>query len=82
MVTWPSLVMLSLGGLLGSSISTPFRLDGFVQYFSNMPSLIHLFRDRERDSARTPLGVRVSKRTTGRVDCHRAWCRITKPFWN
>ena len=38
MVTLPSFIMLSLGGLLGSSLTTPFRLDGFDQYFSNMPS--------------------------------------------
>jgi hypothetical protein len=56
MVTWPSLVMLSFGGLFGSSITTPFRFVGFDQYFSNIPSLIHFCRDRKRDSARTPLG--------------------------
>lgn len=48
----PILVMLSFGGLFGS---TPFRFEGFVQYFSNMPSLIHFWRDRVSDSARTPL---------------------------
>lgn len=46
MTTWPSLIMVSLAGLLGSSITTPFRLEGLDQYFSNMPSLIHLCRDR------------------------------------
>lgn len=55
MVTWPSLTMLSLGGLLGSSMTTPFRLTGLDQYFSKMLSLIHLWRDRVRESARTPL---------------------------
>ena len=29
MVTWPILVMLSLGGLFGSSMRTPFFLVGF-----------------------------------------------------
>jgi len=47
--------MLSLGGLLGSSMTTPFRLTGFDQYFSKMLSLIHLWRERVRESARTPL---------------------------
>lgn len=55
MVTWPILVMLSLGGFLGSSWTTPFFLTGLVQYFSKRPSLIHFCRDRESDSARTPL---------------------------
>lgn len=41
MVTWPSLAMLSFGGLFGSSITTPLRFVGFDQYFSNIPSLIH-----------------------------------------
>ena len=56
----PTLVMLSLGGFLGSSLTTPFRLWGFVQYFSKRPSWIHLWRDRESDSARTPLHQAVS----------------------
>lgn len=56
MVTVPTLDMLSLGGFFGSSFRTPLRLCGFVQYLAKRPSLIHLFRDRERDSARTPLG--------------------------
>lgn len=55
MVTWPSLVIVSLPGLLGSSITTPFLLEGLLQYFSKMPSAIHLSRDLWRDSARTPL---------------------------
>lgn len=38
MVTWPILVMLSLGGLFGSSLTMPLRFVGFVQYFSKMPS--------------------------------------------
>ena len=42
MVTWPSLTMLSLGGLFASSWTTPFRLTGLDQYFSKMLSLIHL----------------------------------------
>lgn len=54
-VTWPSLVMLSFGGLFGSSITTPLRFVGLDQYFSNMPSLVHFWRDRKSDSARTPL---------------------------
>lgn len=55
MVTVPTLVMLSFGGFLGSSWRTPLRLYGLVQYFSNRPSLIHFWRERESDSARTPL---------------------------
>lgn len=55
MVTCPSLVMLSFGGLLGSSITTPFRFVGLDQYFSNIPSVVHFCRDRARDSASTPL---------------------------
>lgn len=57
--------MLSLGGLLGSSFTTPFRLDGFVQYFSNIPSWIHFERDRESESARTPLHVQEACQKTG-----------------
>lgn len=41
MVTWPSLVMLSLGGFFELSMAAPFFLEGFVQYFSNMSSVIH-----------------------------------------
>lgn len=41
MTTGPSLIMVSLAGLPGSSMTTPFRLDGLDQYFSKMPSLIH-----------------------------------------
>lgn len=41
MVTVPILDMLSFGGLFGSSMTVPFRFMGLVQYFSNMPSLIH-----------------------------------------
>lgn len=55
MVTLPSLTIESLGGLFGSSIKTPFFLCGLVQYFSKIPSLIQVCRDRVRDSARTPL---------------------------
>jgi len=40
-VTVPSFVMLSLDGLFGSSMTTPLRLVGLDQYFSNMASLIH-----------------------------------------
>jgi hypothetical protein len=57
-ITLPIFCMLSLGGLLGSSLTTPFRLTGFVQYFSKMPSFIHFCRERVRDSARTPLRQR------------------------
>ena len=55
MRTWPSLTMDSLGGFFVSSFAAPFRLEGFVQYFSKMPSLIHLWRDRASDSGSTPL---------------------------
>lgn len=69
MVTWPTLAMLSLGGFLASSWITPFFLVGFVQYFSKRPSLIHLWRDRASDSARTPLQqtsiVMISTCSTG-----------------
>jgi hypothetical protein len=41
MVTVPILDMVSFGGFLGSSVRTPFRLCGLVQYFSNRPSLVH-----------------------------------------
>lgn len=54
-VTWPILVMPSRGGLLGGSLSIPLFLTGFVQYFSNTPSPIHMFRDLCSDSDRTPL---------------------------
>lgn len=54
-MTWPILVMVSFGGLFGSSTTTPFFLYGFVQYFSNSPSLIHFRRERTSDSAKTPL---------------------------
>jgi hypothetical protein len=36
-------------------MTTPFRFEGLTQYLSNMASLIHLCRDRVKDSARTPL---------------------------
>jgi hypothetical protein len=52
-VTVPSLTMLSFGGL--SSFTAPLRFDGFVQYFSNMVSLMYLARDRDNDSRSTPL---------------------------
>lgn len=55
MVHWPSFVIESLGGLSGLSFETPFFLVGFVQYLSNMPSLIHFFRERSTDSTITPL---------------------------
>lgn len=57
-VIWPILVMLSLGGLFGSSITTPFFLVGLDQYFSKMPSIVHFWRDRDRDSESTPLPFR------------------------
>lgn len=50
MVTWPNLTMLSLGGLLGSSMTAPLFFMGLVQYFSNICSLIHWLRDRTNDS--------------------------------
>ena len=54
-VTVPTLTMESLDGLLGSSLTTPLRFVGLVQYFSKMPSCIHFCRDRARDSLSTPL---------------------------
>lgn len=59
-VTWPIFAILSLGGLWGSSLTTPFRFVGFVQYLSKMPSWIHFWRDLERDSAKTPLRKQVT----------------------
>jgi len=41
MVTWPIFTIVSFAGLFASSFAAPFRLLGFVQYFSNMPSSIH-----------------------------------------
>jgi hypothetical protein len=58
-VTTPTLVMLSLGGFLGSSWTTPLRLCGFVQYFSKSPSWVHFCRDRDSDSVSTPLGEEI-----------------------
>ncbi len=54
MVQVPSFVIVSFAGLLVKS-GAPFFFVGFVQYFSNMPSLSHFARDRCSDSARTPL---------------------------
>ena len=54
----PIFVMESLGGFLSSSTGRPslgFFFDGFVQYFSKMPSLSHFLLDRSRDSAKTRL---------------------------
>lgn len=68
-VTVPAFVMLSLGGFLGSSLMTPFRLCGFVQYFSNKPSLIQRLRDLDRDSARTPLSPMDWKSLLARSSC-------------
>jgi hypothetical protein len=51
----PSFVIDSLGGLLGGCSVLPFLFTGFVQYFSNMPSLSHFCRDLCNESGRTPL---------------------------
>ena len=51
----PSLVMESLEGLFAGCSTTPFFFTGFVQYFSNMPSLSHFCRDLCNESGRTPL---------------------------
>lgn len=54
----PIFVMESLGGFLSSSTGRPslgFFFDGFVQYFSKMPSLSHFLLDRSSDSAKTRL---------------------------
>lgn len=67
-VTVPTFVILSFGGFFGSSLRTPFRLCGFVQYFSKRPSLVHFCRDRDSDSARTPLPkVSFCQQTTHRT---------------
>ncbi len=55
-VTGPSFVIESLGGLFGGASGAPFLFVGLVQNFSNMPSLSHFCRERCKDSARTPLG--------------------------
>lgn len=65
--TWPSLTMESFDGFFGSSVATPRRFDGLDQYFSKIPSLIHFKRDRDKDSARTPLRgmlVLILRKTT------------------
>jgi hypothetical protein len=41
MVTGPIFTIVSFAGLFTSSFAAPFRLLGFAQYFSNMPSSIH-----------------------------------------
>lgn len=74
-VTVPTFDMVSLGGFLGSSLMTPLRLCGFVQYLAKRPSLIHFWRDRERDSARTPLHRRVCQDQDSTV-----WIRFDLPF--
>lgn len=54
----PIFVIESLGGFLSSSTGRPslgFFFDGFVQYFSKMPSLSHFLLDRSSDSANTRL---------------------------
>ena len=51
----PSFVIDSLGGLFGGTSGAPFLFTGFVQYFSNMPSLSHFCRDLCNESGRTPL---------------------------
>jgi len=55
----PSFVMESLGGLFGGCSGAPFFFTGFVQYFSNIPSLSHFCRDRCNDSTKTPLSQAV-----------------------
>lgn len=70
-VTVPTRVIESFGGFLGSSIMTPLRLCGFVQYFSKRPSLIHFCRERARDSVKTPLCKRK-----GLVRCHLKQCSL------
>ena len=55
MVTWPSLDMLSFGGLFGGSLRMPRFLTGLVQYRSKTPSPTQTCRDRCKDSLRTPL---------------------------
>lgn len=67
MVTVPSLYMESFGGFLGSSMSTPFFLCGFVQCFSKRPSLSHRWRERDKDSARTPLSHEHVRARDGRL---------------
>lgn len=42
MVTCPNFIIESFAGLFFSSITCPFLFVGFVQYFSKIPSLIHL----------------------------------------
>jgi hypothetical protein len=56
----PSFVIDSLGGLFAISGFPLFFAVGFVQYFSNMPSLSHFARDRRSDSCKTPLRQIVS----------------------
>jgi hypothetical protein len=51
----PSFVIESFEGLFAGCSITPFFFTGFVQYFSNMPSLSHFCRDRCNESGRTPL---------------------------
>jgi hypothetical protein len=55
MVHVPSFVIESLGGLFSGCSVLPFFFVGFVQYFSNMPSLSHFARDCCSELARTPL---------------------------
>lgn len=74
-VTVPTFDMVSLGGFLGSSLMTPLRLCGFDQYLAKRPSLIHFWRDRERDSARTPLHRRVYQYEDSTV-----WIRFNLPL--
>ena len=52
----PNFVIVSLPGLFVTS-GAPFFFVTFVQYRSNMPSLIHACRDLLSDSAKTPLGM-------------------------
>jgi len=76
-VHWPILLIESFGGFLSSSAgvaSLDFFFDGFVQYFSNMPSLNHFFRDRSRDSAITRLFVDVRKSGSGELEMHLVNC--------
>jgi hypothetical protein len=67
----PSFVIDSLGGLFGGCSVLPFLFTGFVQYFSNMPSLSHFCRDLCNESGRTPLCHQSVSHRRGKT------CRLT-----